>query len=103
MQKPDFQKTIEVLSHESAREILRILGNETKTVKEIFDVIKNTSSILKNRESVFKSLEKMVEAGLVEKIRDENRVWYRSLYTEIKLDLIYEKLYLEINKKGESE
>ncbi len=102
MQKPDFQKTIEVLSQESAREILRILGDETKTVREIFEVIKNTSSILKNRVSVFKSLEKMVDAGLVEKIRERKRVFYRSNFTEIKADMIRDELQATKNVKGGS-
>jgi len=102
MKKPDFQDTIEVLSQESAREILRILDDESKSVKEVFEEMKNSSSSLKYRESVFKSLERMVETGLVEKIKEENRVRYRSLFSKINADLIEEKLDLKKNKKGDS-
>jgi len=95
MKKPDFQDTIEVLSQESAREILRILGDETKTVKNVFEEMQKSSHSLKYRESVFKSLERMVEVGLVEKIKEENRVRYRSFYSQIKADLIEENLNLK--------
>jgi len=98
MKKPDFQDTIEVLSQESAREILRILDDESKSVKEVFEEMKNSPSSLKYRESVFKSLERMVEAGLVEKIKEENRVRYLSLYSEINADLMRGSLDLKKNK-----
>jgi len=95
MKEPDFQDTIEVLSQESAREILRILGDEIKTVKDVFEEMQKSSHPLKYRESVFKSLERMVEAGLVEKIKEENRVRYKSNYSKIKADLIEENLNLK--------
>jgi len=95
MKKPDFQDTIEVLHLKSAREILRQIVEEPKTVREIHDELKGNEHSLSYRESVFKSLERMVEAGLVEKIQNGKRVSYRSSYSKIEMDLLEDKLNLE--------
>ena len=95
MKEPDFQEVIEVLSQESSREILRVLGNESKTLREVFEETQETSNSLKYRESVYKVLEKLNEVGLVEKIRDGNSVEYRRVYSDIEADLIDENLKFE--------
>lgn len=95
MEKSDFQKKIEVLSQKSSREILRILGDETKTVKEVFEEIQSSSSSLKYRESVYKALERLTEVDLVEKIEKENSVKYRAKYSTIKADFLEGELELE--------
>jgi len=95
MNKSNFQEKIEVLSQESSREILRVLGEETKTVKEVFEEMQNSSSSLKYRESVYKALERLTEVHLVEKIEKENSVKYRARYSTIQADLLEEKLELE--------
>ena len=95
MKEPDFQEVIKVLSQESSREILRVLGNESKTLREVFEETQETSNSLKYRESVYKVLEKLNEVGLVEKIREGNSVEYRARYYRIKADLIGENLKLE--------
>ena len=100
MVEPDFQETIEVLSQETAREVLKILDNDTKSVREVFEEIQNTSKSLKYRESVYKVLENLTEVGLVKKIREGNSVRYRSKYYAIQADLLEEKLKLE---RGDSD
>ena len=95
MKEPDFQEVIEVLSQESSREILRVLGNESKTLREVFEETQETSNSLKYRESVYKVLEKLNEVGLVEKIREGNSVEYRRVYSDIEADFLEEELNLE--------
>jgi len=95
MKEPDFQEVIEVLSQESSREILRVLGNESKTLREVFEETQETSNSLKYRESVYKVLEKMNDVGLVEKIREGNSVEYRAIYSNIDADFLKEELDLE--------
>jgi len=95
MKEPDFQEVIEVLSQESSREILRALGNESKTLREIFEGTQETSNSLKYRESVYKVLEKLNDVGLVEKIREGNSVEYRRIYSDIEADFLKEELDLE--------
>ena len=95
MKEPDFQEVIEVLSQESSREILRVLGDETKTLREVFEETQETSNSLKYRESVYKVLEKLNEVGLVEKIRDGKSVEYRRVYSDIEADFLGEELGLE--------
>ena len=95
MKEPDFQEVIEVLSQESSREILRVLGNESKTLREVFEETQETSNSLKYRESVYKVLEKLNEVDLVEKIREGNSVEYRRIYSDIEADFLGEELGLE--------
>jgi len=95
MKEPDFQEVIEVLSQESSREILRALGNERKTLREVFEEIQETSKSLKYRESVYKVLEKLNDVGLVEKMREGNSVEYRVIYSDIEADFLKEELDLE--------
>ncbi len=95
MKEPDFQEVIKVLSQESSREILRVLGNESKTLREVFEETQETSNSLKYRESVYKVLEKLNEVGLVEKIREGNSVEYRRVYSDIEADFLKEELDLE--------
>ena len=95
MKEPDFQEVIKVLSQESSREILRVLGNESKTLREVFEETQETSNSLKYRESVYKVLEKLNEVGLVEKIREGNSVEYRRVYSDIEADFLKEELELK--------
>ncbi len=99
MDKPDFQETLDILSLLSARQILRTIIGEAKTIQEILEELEGAEFPIKYRASVFKSLEKMVSAGLVEKIRKESSVRYRALYSSVTADLIQEKLQL---KRGET-
>jgi len=95
MKEPDFQEVIEVLSQESSREILRVLGDEAKTLREVFEETQGTSNSLKYRESVYKVLEKLNDVDLVEKIREGNSVEYRRIYSDIEADFLKEELDLE--------
>jgi len=95
MTEPDFQEVIEVLSEKSSREILRVLGSERKTLREVFEGMQETSNSLKYRESVYKVLEKLNNVGLVEKIREGNSVEYRAIFSYIEADFLEEKLNLK--------
>ncbi len=99
MEEPDFQETLDILSLRSARQILRTIIGRAKSVQEILEELKDKDFPIKYRSSVFKSLEKMVSAGLVEKIREENAVKYRSRYSSITADLVQGKLNLKGRKK----
>ena len=83
-------KIIHALNSETRREIIRILGDEPKTVKEVFQEIKKISKInVKYRESIYRSLEKLVDAGLVEKYYDKEKgICYKLMIKKIKFDLI---------------
>jgi len=95
MDKPDFQETLDILSLSSARQILRTIIGEAKTIQEILEELEGKDFPIKYRASVFKSLEKMVSAGLVKKIKQDNSVKYRSRYSSVTADLIQEKLQLK--------
>jgi len=95
MKESNFQEVIEVLSQESSREILRVLGDECKTLREVFEETQESSNSLKYRESVYKVLEKLNDVGLVEKIRKGNSVEYRRVYSGIEADFLKEELDLE--------
>jgi Fe2+ or Zn2+ uptake regulation protein len=99
MEEPDFQEALDILSLRSARQILRAIIGKAKSVQEILEELEDTDFPIKYRSSVFKSLEKMVLAGLVEKIREENAVKYRSRYSSVTADLIQGKLNLKRGKK----
>lgn len=95
MEEPDFQDTLDISSLSSARQILRVIIDKAKTVQEILDELEGENFPIKYRASVFKSLEKMVSAGLVKKIKQDNSVRYQSPYSSVTADFIQEKLYLE--------
>lgn len=94
MAQPDFDETVNVLSLKSARVILRSILKSPKTVGEVHYELRDSRASLEYRESVYKALERLVSAGLVEKIHEGRRVRYRSLYSKISADFVREKLDL---------
>ncbi|KXB01670.1 hypothetical protein AKJ44_02255 [candidate division MSBL1 archaeon SCGC-AAA261F17] len=95
MARPKFDEAVDVLSLKSARAILRSILRDSKTVREVHEELENLNASLEYRESVYKALERLVAAGLVEKIRDGRSVKYGSRYSEVSADFVREKLSLE--------
>lgn len=95
MPDPEFDKVVKILSQKSGRAILRSILNRSKTFKEVHQDLRGTDSSLKYRESVYKALERLVSAGLVEKIREDQSVRYRSRYSRISADFVAENLNFE--------
>ena len=60
------------------------------TVNDVFDEVKKKSlAPIKYRESVYRSLERLVDAGLVEKYYDKDRgLCYKLLAKKVELNLI---------------
>lgn len=86
----DIGKIIPALDSETRREIIKILGKGPSTVKDIFQEIKETQKVsVRYRESIYRALEKLVNAGLVEKYYDKEKgICYKLLIRKIKLDLV---------------
>lgn len=86
----DIGKIIPALDSETRREIIKILGKGPSTVKDIFQEIKKTQKVsVRYRESIYRALEKLVNAGLVEKYYDKEKgICYKLLMRKIKLDLV---------------
>ena len=86
----DISKIIPALDSETRREIIKILGKGPSTVKDVFQEIKKTQKVsVRYRESIYRALEKLVNAGLVEKYYDKEKgICYNLLMRKIKLDLV---------------
>lgn len=86
----DISKIIPALDSETRREIIKILSNGPSTVKDVFREIKKTQKVsVRYRESVYRALEKLVNAGLVEKYYDKEKgICYKLRMRGIKLDLV---------------
>ena len=83
-------KIISALNSETRREIIKIICEQPRTVNEVFkEINKNMKFTVKYRESVYRSLEKLVDAGLVEKYYDKDKgICYKLLIKRIELDLV---------------
>jgi Fe2+ or Zn2+ uptake regulation protein len=95
MVQPSFDKVVKVFVSKGARVVLRAIIDRPKTVMEVHNELKNKSISLKYRESVYKALERLVSAGLAEKIRDNKTIRYKSRFSKIMIDLLQEKLNLK--------
>ena len=63
----DADKVISALNSKLRREILRIISEEPMTVIQVLDELKRKKFEIEYRESVYRALEKLLDAGLVEK------------------------------------
>lgn len=88
----EVEKIVKALNSRTRREILKILAEEPRNVKEIFQILREQKSTnIKYRESVFKAIEKLVEARLVEKYYEKGKgVLYKLRRREIIIDLVNE-------------
>jgi len=95
MAQPNFDDVVKVLSSREVRAVLRAIVDRPKTVMEVYEELKRGSTPLGYRESVYKVLERLISAGLAEKIRNNKTVQYRSCFSEITVNLLQEKLNLK--------
>lgn len=81
-------EVLRLLSIETNRVILSILDEKPMRSKEIFNTVKEKTEI-QNRESVYKALERLKNAGLVEKKFNEKsgNLYYSRVCKEISIDL----------------
>jgi len=81
-------KVISALRSKTRREILQILAGEPKTVQEVMESLPQKRVKIKYRESVYKALEKLVDAGLVDKYYEKEKgICYKLSKTRLEIDL----------------
>lgn len=82
-------KVLFVLKPPTRKAIVRILAEESMTVREVREQLSKQGINLKYRESVYKNLEKLVDSGLVEKTYDKREgMCYRLVKKQLKIDLL---------------
>ncbi|MEO0252341.1 MAG: hypothetical protein ABIM44_08935 [candidate division WOR-3 bacterium] len=70
------------------REILKTISKEPMTVMQVFEELKRRNFEVKYRETVYRALERLLDAGLVEKYYNpEKGLCYRIKVKLITLDL----------------
>lgn len=93
----DIAKVISALNSELRREILKILAEKPYTVLEVQDELKTRGFNVKYRETVYRALEKLVDAGLVEKYYvKEKGICYKLSLTCIIIGVTKESLDLVV-------
>lgn len=66
-----------------------ILENNQLTLQEIFERLCKEKVQIKYRESVFRALDKLVDAGLIEKFYNRNKgICYKLSVRKIEIDLV---------------
>lgn len=63
----DIEKVVAALNSDLRREILKIIAGQTMTVVEVLKELNKRGLEVRYRESVYRALEKLLEAGLVQK------------------------------------
>jgi len=85
----DLAKVVSALDSLTRRKILTILERNQLTLQEIFERLCKSGVEIKYRESVFRALNKLLDAGLIEKFYDKEKgICYRLLIRKIEVDLI---------------
>lgn len=70
------------------REILKTISEEPMTVMQVLEELKRRKFEVKYRETVYRALEKLLDAGLVEKYYDpEKGLCYRIMVKLVTLNL----------------
>jgi len=91
----DIAKIISALNSELRREILKILAEKPYTVLEVRDKLKTKGMDVKYRETIYRALEKLVDAGLVEKYYVKERgLCYKLSLTRIEIKITTKSLDL---------
>ncbi|MBO3840284.1 MAG: helix-turn-helix domain-containing protein [Thermoproteota archaeon] len=81
-------KVISALNSKMRREILKTISKEPMTVMQVFEELKRRNFEVKYRETVYRALERLLDAGLVEKYYNpEKGLCYRIKVKLITLDL----------------
>ena len=85
----DLSKVISAISSETRRQILQIIADQPMKIEDVMTKLAQRGISLKYRESVYKAIEKLVNAGLVEKFYDkEEGICYKPLMRRIEIDLV---------------
>jgi Fe2+ or Zn2+ uptake regulation protein len=81
-------KVIAALNSDFRREVLRILSKEPMTVGQVLEELKRHKVGVKYRETVYRAVEKLVEAGLVDKSYVKNKgLCYKLTVSRITIDI----------------
>lgn len=84
----DIKKVIAALNSDLRREILKIIAGQAMTVVEVLGELNKRGLEIKYRESVYRSLEKLLDAGLVEKYYvKEKGLCYKVSVANLTIDL----------------
>jgi Fe2+ or Zn2+ uptake regulation protein len=84
----EVDKVISALNSNMRREVLKIISEEPMTVIQVLEELKRRKFEVKYRETVYRALEKLLDAGLVEKYYDMERgLCYRIKVKLITIDL----------------
>ncbi len=81
-------KVISALDSDFRRQILRILSKEPLTVVQVLEELRRSNQQLKYRETVYRALEKLLDAGLVDKSYIKNKgLCYKLLVNHLTIDI----------------
>jgi Fe2+ or Zn2+ uptake regulation protein len=84
---------IAALDSDLRRQILRILSKEAMTVVQVLEELKKHKSGVKYRETAYRALEKLLEAGIVDKSYVRNKgLCYELIVSRITIDLATDSL-----------
>ncbi|MGC8935439.1 MAG: hypothetical protein ACP5LN_09810 [Thermoproteota archaeon] len=91
----DIDKVISALNSRLRREILRIISEEPMTVVRVLEELKRKKFEIEYRESVYRALEKLLDAGLVEKYYvKEKGLCYTTKVRLVVIDLVKDDVEL---------
>jgi len=81
-------KTCKALSSETRLKILGLFNNKSHSAIEIFRKYNGNYSDSKQRETIYRELEKLVDAGILEKdyISKNKKIIYRNRLSKISID-----------------
>jgi Fe2+ or Zn2+ uptake regulation protein len=92
----EVDKVIAALDSELRREILRIVSKEPMTAIQVFEDLKKSRMKIKYRETVYRGLEKLFDAGLVDKFYvKEKGLCYKATAKSISIDIVEGKVEKE--------
>lgn len=84
----DIKKVIAALNSDLRREILKIIAGQAMTVVEVLGELNKRGLEIKYRESVYRALEKLFDAGLVEKYYvKEKGLCYKITFNRVIIDI----------------
>lgn len=84
----DIEKVVAALNSDLRREILKIIAGQTMTVVEVLKELNKRGLEVRYRESVYRALEKLLDAGLVQKYYiKEKGLCYKITLNRIIIDI----------------
>jgi Fe2+ or Zn2+ uptake regulation protein len=94
--KLDLAKVVSALNSSTRRKILSVLEKDHMTLQEIFEKLNKEGVEVKYRESVYRALQKLVNAGLIEKFYEKQKgICYKLVMRKIEIDLIDGKVSIK--------